>query len=286
MPGYSTISEILSLLFNNNRLSQSSRSPFIQSSPHIELVTMDTTRCIKIKINTGTTCSFEYADTLQSTNCPGNPEISVHINTEEPCLLSGAYVPGSHYIEMMISGHANLIDFVSAFLDGEYCPEWAKSNGFYDFYTNLLTPGPGCPIGEIYLDNYAIAPSKTYGSDVGYDLTIVSEFKRFSSNSCLYETGVRVVPPKGYYYQVVPRSSLSKSGYILSNSIAIIDPGYTGTIKIALTRVDTELPELSLPFRCAQLVLAPFIHCRLMTSRVKLSTDQTARSDGAFGSTG
>jgi dUTP pyrophosphatase len=44
-------------------------------------------------------------------------------------------------------------------------------------------------------------------------------------------TGVCVQPPKGYYFDAVPRSSIYKKGLILYNSCGIIDQSYTGEIQ-------------------------------------------------------
>jgi dUTPase len=39
---------------------------------------------------------------------------------------------------------------------------------------------------------------------------------------------------------------------MMANSIGIIDPGYIGSIMIALTKVDESAPDIQLPMRCAQ----------------------------------
>lgn len=53
-----------------------------------------------------------------------------------------------------------------------------------------------------------------------------------------------MVKDTGYYLQVFPRSSLSKSGYALANSVGIIDENYTGNIFIALTKTEPFAREL------------------------------------------
>lgn len=64
----------------------------------------------------------------------------------------------------------------------------------------------------------------------------------------MYDTGIAVCPPDGYYTEVVPRSSLSKTGYMLANSVGIID-AYQGCLK------GDDLDDLSLPFKGFQLIL-------------------------------
>ena len=98
----------------------------------------------------------------------------------------------------------------------------------------------------------------------------------------MYDTGIIVQPDFGYYTKIVPRSSLVKSGYILKNSIGIIDGSYLGTLKIALTKIDDTLPDLTLPFCCCQLILDRFYHSEL---EEVYSFEETTRGEGGFGST-
>lgn len=128
----------------------------------------------------------------------------------------------------------------------------------------------------------AIFPSKTNVSDSGYDLTVVDIYKQFGQVT-LYETGIRVTPPMGYYFQLVPRSSISKTGYMLANSIGIIDRSYTGSIKIALIKVDKDAPDLQLPCRIAQIIPTPIQH--IQVEEVD-NLEETSRGAGGFGSTG
>lgn len=138
---------------------------------------------------------------------------------------------------------------------------------------------------QVVLDDpRAKVPSLAHPTDVGYDLTVIDEFKRVSSKVTLFETGVRVRPPAGFYCEIVPRSSISKTGYMLANSVGTIDPDYTGTLKIALAKVDPDAPDLVPPFTKCQLVLRPIHHAAAVEVVSDLQTTQ--RGDGGFGSTG
>jgi dUTP pyrophosphatase len=92
-----------------------------------------------------------------------------------------------------------------------------------------------------------------------------------------------VAPPPGYHTEVVARSSLSKSGYILANAIGIIDNSYRGNIMVALRKVDHKAASIALPARVAQLIVRK-------TEDVELElVDElciTERGNGGFGSTG
>ena len=140
-------------------------------------------------------------------------------------------------------------------------------------------------ICKIYKDcPEAIIPSKGKESDVGYDLTIIKEFKQLTPSTILYDTGIKLCVDFGYYIQIVPRSSLSKSGYILANSIGIIEKSYSGNLLVALTKIDKEMPDLILPFKCCQLIFQQQISLNMVEIHDVNKLEETARGDGGFGS--
>jgi deoxyuridine 5'-triphosphate nucleotidohydrolase len=159
---------------------------------------------------------------------------------------------------------------------------------FSSFVSMLSGPRSALPLLGIFKsDQQAVLPSKARVSDVGYDLTIVKLHKRLSAETALYNTGIRLSIPSGYYVEVVPRSSLSKSGFMLTNSIGIIDPGYTGDILVALTCVSPGA-DLSpaLPFKCCQLILRRQEHAVIREiSPTAHRAAATQRGVGGFGST-
>jgi deoxyuridine 5'-triphosphate nucleotidohydrolase len=130
----------------------------------------------------------------------------------------------------------------------------------------------------------AVIPSKPNESDIGYDLTIVEKTKEVTENTCLYTTGIIAEAPRGYYIDVVPRSSLSKSGYMLANSVGIIDPSYRGEILIALTKVSELAQPIKFPFRCCQIVLRKAEYS--VIQEYKSIDMDTNRNTGGFGSSG
>lgn len=123
---------------------------------------------------------------------------------------------------------------------------------------------------------------KTHKDDVGYNLVAIKEHKRLTSRTVMYDTGLIVRPPPGYYTEIIPRSSMGKSGHILANSVGIVDPGYTGTLLIALTKIDDGAPDLKLPFSLCQLVLRKFEDYTLEETT---TLEETSRGSGGFGST-
>ena len=135
-------------------------------------------------------------------------------------------------------------------------------------------------------DPNAVIPTKAHPTDTGYDLTLIRMSKDmsipgFEQKIIMYDTGIAVCPPDGYYTEVVPRSSLSKTGYMLANSVGIIDASYRGSIKVVVTG-DNSLDDLSLPFKGFQLVLRKLEEVEVVEVD---DLDDTVRGDGGFGST-
>jgi len=127
----------------------------------------------------------------------------------------------------------------------------------------------------------AVTPTKSNETDSGLDLTLIEEYKKYGDVT-LYDTGIKVQPPQGHYFDLVPRSSISKTGYMLANSVGIIDQTYQGNIYVALRKVDQTLPDLKLPCRFAQLILRKVIDVKGI--EVDSFEKVSDRGSGGFGS--
>ncbi|WP_456435821.1 dUTP diphosphatase [Thermovibrio ammonificans] len=132
------------------------------------------------------------------------------------------------------------------------------------------------------LEEGALPPYKKRVSDSGFDLHLIRLVEK-RGNLYFFDTGVRVSPPPGYYFDLVPRSSIFKSGFMLANSVGIIDMTYRGTVKVPLVKVDPEAPEPELPWRAVQLIPRRFYP---LEGRQVATLDPTLRGEGGFGSTG
>jgi deoxyuridine 5'-triphosphate nucleotidohydrolase len=137
-------------------------------------------------------------------------------------------------------------------------------------------------INVVKVDNNAIIPTKKNWSDVGYDLSIINKIEDYNSKTALYDTGIKIQVDFGYYVEIVPRSSLSKSGYMLANSVGIIDNSYRGNLMVALTKVCDDAKEIEYPFRCCQMIMRKFVNTYLEEVG---NVEKTKRDDGGFGST-
>jgi dUTP pyrophosphatase len=128
----------------------------------------------------------------------------------------------------------------------------------------------------------AVIPTKANPTDSGYDLTLL-EGKKLSDRITRYDTGIAIEVPEGYYVEVFPRSSFSKSGYMMANSVGIIDNHYRGSILVTVIKVDENAPELQLPSKSFQFILKQY---SLSTIEEVDELSDTDRGDKGFGSSG
>lgn len=132
------------------------------------------------------------------------------------------------------------------------------------------------------LSDLAVAPAKAHACDSGYDLVLVRKVKE-ENGVVLYDTDIAVQPPHDIYFDLVGRSSIFKTGYMLANNIGIIDQSYRSSIKVALVKINKDLPDLPLPARVVQIIPRHVIH---LEPKEVDELDETARGEGGFGSTG
>ena len=128
----------------------------------------------------------------------------------------------------------------------------------------------------------AVLPTKALTKDTGYDLTLLGIEKTLPSGVILYRTGIKTKPPEGFYLDLLPRSSMTKTGYILAHSVGAIDEHYIGELFVPLYKINKDMSDLEFPIKLCQLVVR-----RRYDFDVEevFSLDETERSSGGFGST-
>jgi dUTPase len=162
-------------------------------------------------------------------------------------------------------------------------------NRKYNFYNKISGWMPHMAKNSLYF-NYvrtiaeARPPQKQRSSDSGYDLTLIKKIKT-RGNVEFFDTCIKLEPVFGYYFDLVGRSSISKSGYMLANNIGIIDRSYQGTVIVPLIKIDNNQPDLELPCRLVQIIPRMIQHLEPIeiTEEELLSSE---RQSGGFGSTG
>lgn len=179
----------------------------------------------------------------------------------------------------------NSIDFMGKIYNIEFNIEKSKNHKKYIELMSIKSNIKSLPNCYVYkTDNNAIIPFKANESDVGYDLTIIKLHKKISDIVSLYDTGIRLNIDHGYYVEIVPRSSITKSGYMLANNIGIIDNSYRNNLYVALIKVDPNAPEIQFPFRCCQLIFKTQVNMNIKESEIDFNI--TTRNLGGFGSSG
>jgi dUTPase len=159
------------------------------------------------------------------------------------------------------------------------------------------------------LDEKAQVPSRAHKTDTGYDLTLIG-VEKIVGDVILFNTGISMQPSNGYYFEVVPRSSISKLPLSMANSVGIIDESYTGEVlvpvrvhhqdmggdpsritfpngivKIFGVRPQTMSSLAKLVLRHKPKLFQAILRKRNNCSFTIQELEETNRSDGGFGST-
>ena len=149
-------------------------------------------------------------------------------------------------------------------------------------------------IVKICLHKNGKLPMKGRPADVGYDLTAQAYSRpkkgHKSLQTFMIDFAISVEPPSGYYFELMPRSSLAWSGFIMPNSVGVIDPDYRGTLQMPLVYLgapkDAEADVKNLiGKRIAQLVLRHHHQAIFVPVKAEELTT-TFRGKQGFGSSG
>ena len=120
----------------------------------------------------------------------------------------------------------------------------------------------------------------------GADLfaAIETEVEIMPGKTALIPTGLRIELPEGFEVQVRSRSGLAlKSQVSVLNSPGTIDSDYRGEIGVILMNHGHSVFTVKPGMRIAQMVVAPVVRARFISS---LSLANTDRGEGGFGHTG
>lgn len=140
----------------------------------------------------------------------------------------------------------------------------------------------------------AVIPSKKIKDDFCFDLTAVTE-EEIAPNVWKYGFGFalqivndrRIKPIKQYCsfcFSLRPRSSVWKTGMVLSNCIGTIDEGYTGEISAVFYHVMPNMERYHVGDRVAQL---HFDQTTKLLDFIEVDKlNKTARGSNGYGSTG
>ncbi len=96
----------------------------------------------------------------------------------------------------------------------------------------------------------------------------------------VYDTQIAMEIPEGYVGLVFPRSSVSKTGLSLRNSVGVIDSGYRGPIML---KFSGETGSYLAGDRIGQIMILPYPEIEYVEVSQLSDSD---RGSGGFGSTG
>ena len=131
-------------------------------------------------------------------------------------------------------------------------------------------------------DPKAVLPFKTYKSDACFDVVATSR-KDYGDGRISYTFGLSFDLPRGTRLDMRSRSSIHKTGLVLSNSIATIDETFTGEISAVFYHVLPALPAYEVGDKILQ------IHLETRLPVEFEETDSIAekeRGQNSYGSTG
>lgn len=144
------------------------------------------------------------------------------------------------------------------------------------------TPSNKLTIKFKKLNKKAQAPTQAHLSDAGFDL-VATYRDNVPGNYVEYGTGLAIEIPEGYMGLLFPRSSISKHGLVLANSVGVVDSNYRGEIKLRFYRQAEYSGLYLVGEKIGQLVIMPYPKIKFEECN---ELEETDRGAGGFGSTG
>ena len=121
---------------------------------------------------------------------------------------------------------------------------------------------------------HATLPSRATPTSCGFDLFSADSYVILPGHRVVVSTGISVQLPSGTYGRIASRSGLAvKHG--LNILADVVDPGYTGEVKVVLQNTDERQPFIIRPgYRIAQLILENYTFADVVETESD-STDVT-----------
>lgn len=128
--------------------------------------------------------------------------------------------------------------------------------------------------------------------NAGIDLFVPAEHILQPGEKKLITTGVKakmikkspILKDQAVHYWMPPRSSISKTGLILLNSIGVIDKSYRGELMAFVQNISTAPVTVKKGDRLVQIVAPDMGHIHAV--KIVDELDSTERGEGGFGSSG
>jgi len=137
----------------------------------------------------------------------------------------------------------------------------------------------------------AVRPTRANPSDAGLDVHYNPEDPELSGvylepgESRLFSTGLKFGVPHGYMLEVKNRSGNASKRSLLVGA-CVVDSGYNGEVFVNLHNVGPQIQTIKPGQKIAQGVMIPVKACRIVEHPTDNLNQNSARGDGALGSTG
>lgn len=126
-------------------------------------------------------------------------------------------------------------------------------------------------------------PEYAKNGDCGLDLTTTG-ISESTDKYIEYKTGLAIEIPEGFVGLIFPRSSISKTDLILTNSVGVIDSGYRGEIKLRFKiSKEGDINIYEKGDKIGQLIIIPYPQIEFEEVNELSSTE---RGEDGFGSSG
>lgn len=122
---------------------------------------------------------------------------------------------------------------------------------------------------------------RAYDKDAGFDLSSMTSLTLMARTQKSVPTGIKVDLPEGYYGQIFERSGLSMRTTV-GVKAGVIDPGYTGEIKVILYNYGDYPAKIEKGDGIAQLILLPTTPFK--GKEIEEINKDSEREDKGFGS--
>ena len=132
------------------------------------------------------------------------------------------------------------------------------------------------------LNENAQLPVRGSSAAAGFDLYSCDGQVILPGRRGVIPTGISIGLPEGTYGRIAPRSGLAvKNG--IHVGAGVVDPDYTGEVKVLLYNFDDKPFVVKPGYRVAQLILEKYHSCEV---EEVATLEETERGENGFGSTG
>jgi dUTP pyrophosphatase len=132
------------------------------------------------------------------------------------------------------------------------------------------------------VDN-AVIPTYAHKGDACMDVTAISIriVEEAGYGFVEYDSGLAFEVPEGYVMLCYPRSSISNTGMLLSNSVGVVDSSYRGSVKARFKYVKGS-NDYKVGDRVFQIMIIPY---PTIEFEEVAELSESTRGEGGFGST-